>query len=147
MARFMERFEEHMEADPALREEYERLEPRFRAISALIKARGDISQSELARRMQVSPGVISRLESAQHDPRLGTLTSAATRARLRPGDQLPPTRPRRRRIAIAPDCCRTRTHSAACAAMLASIRRSGRPISTVAIASSGSAAITITPTS
>ena len=40
MARFMERFEEHMEADPALREEYERLEPRFRAISALIKARG-----------------------------------------------------------------------------------------------------------
>ena len=77
MARFMERFEEHMEADPALREEFERLEPRFRAISALIKARGDVSQSELARRMQVSPGVISRLESAQHDPRLGTLTSAA----------------------------------------------------------------------
>ena len=76
MARFMERFEEHMETDPALRAEYERLEPRFRAISALIKARGDISQSELARRMQVS-GVISRLESAQHDPRLGTLTSAA----------------------------------------------------------------------
>ena len=77
MARFMERFEEHMEADPALRAEYERLEPRFRAISALIKARGDVSQSELARRMQVSPGVISRLESAQHDPRLGTLAGAA----------------------------------------------------------------------
>ena len=77
MARFMERFEEHMEADPALRAEYESLEPRFRAISALIRARGEVSQSELARRMRVSPGVISRLESAQHDPRLGTLASAA----------------------------------------------------------------------
>ena len=77
MARFMDRLEEHMAADPELRAEYERLEPRFRAISALIKARGDVSQSELARRMQVSPGVISRLESAQHDPRLGTLAGAA----------------------------------------------------------------------
>ena len=77
MARFMDRFEEHMDRDPALRAEYERLEPRFRAISALIKARGDVSQTELARRMQVSPGVISRLESAQHDPRLSTLTNAA----------------------------------------------------------------------
>ena len=41
MARFMDRFEEHMAADPALRAEYERLEPRFRAISASLKARGD----------------------------------------------------------------------------------------------------------
>ncbi len=78
MARFMERFEQHMEEDPELRAEYERLEPRFRAISELIRARGTVSQSELARRMHVSPGVISRLESAQHDPRLGTLASAAS---------------------------------------------------------------------
>ncbi|MDE2696273.1 MAG: helix-turn-helix transcriptional regulator [Chloroflexota bacterium] len=77
MARFMERFERHMDADPELRAEYDRLAPRFRAISELIKARGTVSQSELARRMKVSPGVISRLESAEHDPRLGTLASAA----------------------------------------------------------------------
>lgn len=78
MARFMERFAKHMDDDPELRAEYERLEPRFRAISELIKARGDVSQSELARRMRVSPGVISRLESAEHDPRLGTLANAAS---------------------------------------------------------------------
>lgn len=74
----MERFEKRMDDDPELRVEYERLEPRFRAISELIKARGEMSQSELARRMQVSPGVISRLESAEHDPRLGTLANAAS---------------------------------------------------------------------
>ena len=78
MARFMDRFEARMDADPQLREEYERLGPRFQAISALIKARGSVSQSELARRMQISPGVISRLESGRHDPRLGTLSNAAS---------------------------------------------------------------------
>ena len=36
MARFMERFEQHMRDDPALRVEYERLGPRFRAIGAAI---------------------------------------------------------------------------------------------------------------
>ena len=77
MARFMDRFEQYMERDPALRAEYERLEPRFNAISALVKARGKVSQSELARRMQVSPGVVNRLESGEHDPRLGTLSQAA----------------------------------------------------------------------
>ena len=39
MARFMERFEQHMEDDPQLRVEYERLESRFRSISASIDAR------------------------------------------------------------------------------------------------------------
>ena len=39
MARFMERFEQHMEDDPDLRAEYERLGPRFVAVSASIKDR------------------------------------------------------------------------------------------------------------
>ena len=48
MARFMERFEQHMRDDPALRAEYKRLGPKFRAISAAIKAqeRADCSGSQ-----------------------------------------------------------------------------------------------------
>ena len=41
MARFMERFEQHMAEDPELRDEYERLGRRFGAVSASIKARSD----------------------------------------------------------------------------------------------------------
>lgn len=41
MGRFMERFEQHMANDPELRAEYERLGPRFGAVSASIKARSD----------------------------------------------------------------------------------------------------------
>ena len=65
--------------NPELRREYERLGPRFDAISALIAARAgsNISQSELARRMRVQPGTISRFESAQHSPRLDTLVEYA----------------------------------------------------------------------
>ena len=48
MVRFMERFEEYLRDDPALRAEYERIGPRFRAISAAIKAqrRADSSGSQ-----------------------------------------------------------------------------------------------------
>ena len=48
MARFMERFEQHMRDDPALRAEYERLGPKFGAISAAIEAqrRSDYSGSQ-----------------------------------------------------------------------------------------------------
>ena len=65
--------------DPRLREEYDKLGPRFAAISALIDAREaeNISQSELARRMNVRPNVVSRLESAQHSPLLDTLSQYA----------------------------------------------------------------------
>lgn len=79
MGSFKERFERRMANDPELREEYERLAPRFAAISALIGARqrAGVSQSELARRMGVSPGVISRLESGEHSPRLDTIAEAA----------------------------------------------------------------------
>lgn len=77
--RFIDRFAEHLTTDPELREEYERLGARFAAISELIRARErqGISQSELGRRMSVSPGVVNRLESAQHSPRLDTLADAA----------------------------------------------------------------------
>jgi transcriptional regulator with XRE-family HTH domain len=65
--------------DPRMRAEYERLGPRFETISRLIKARAreDVSQTELARRMNVRPNVISRLESGLHSPRLDTIAEYA----------------------------------------------------------------------
>lgn len=66
-------------AHPRLKEEYDRLGPRFAALSKLIDARErlKVSQSELARRMDVPANVVSRLESAQHSPRLDTLVDYA----------------------------------------------------------------------
>lgn len=73
-------FMEAMRAqDPGLQAEYERLGPRYQAISQLITARqkAKLSQSELGRRMGVTQAVVSRLESAEHSPRLDTLADAA----------------------------------------------------------------------
>jgi ribosome-binding protein aMBF1 (putative translation factor) len=77
--RFMDRFHEHLLEDPELREEYERLGPRFAVIRELARLRGEqqISQAELARRMNVSPSVVSRMESGEHSPRLDTIAAAA----------------------------------------------------------------------
>ncbi len=71
--------------NPALKAEYDRLGPRFEALSKLIDAREqlNVSQSELARRMDVRPNVVSRLESAQHSPRLDTLIAYAQALGLR----------------------------------------------------------------
>jgi transcriptional regulator with XRE-family HTH domain len=70
---------ERLLADPRIREEYEALMPRFEAIRQLIQARAEsgLTQAQLAERMGTKQNVISRLESAEHDPRLGTLTEAA----------------------------------------------------------------------
>ena len=68
-----------VEAWPEAQEEYERLGPRYAAISELIRARKQtkLSQAELAERMGISPAALSRLESAAHSPRLDTLADAA----------------------------------------------------------------------
>lgn len=65
--------------DPELEAEYLRRRPQFEAIRALIAARvkAGLSQRELARRMNVSQAVVSRLESGDHSPRIETLTRAA----------------------------------------------------------------------
>jgi transcriptional regulator with XRE-family HTH domain len=65
--------------NPRLKDEYDRLGPRFETLSKLIDARErlKISQSELARRMDVQPNVVSRFESAQHSPRLDTIIAYA----------------------------------------------------------------------
>jgi ribosome-binding protein aMBF1 (putative translation factor) len=71
--------------NPRLRQEYERLGPRYETISALVAAREKLglSQSEVARRMGVRPHVISRLESALHSPRIDTLAAYADALGLR----------------------------------------------------------------
>lgn len=65
--------------NPSLKAEYDRLGPRYAAISALIRARNSakVSQSELARRMKVRQNTVSRLESGEHSPRIDTLAAAA----------------------------------------------------------------------
>jgi|GEM_PF-3551362 len=65
--------------NPLLKDEYDRLGPRFETLSKLIDARErmKVSQSELARRMDVAPNVVSRFESAQHSPRLDTIIAYA----------------------------------------------------------------------
>lgn len=65
--------------NPRLKAEYDRLGPRFETLAKLIDARErlHISQSELARRMDVPANVVSRFESAQHSPRLDTIIAYA----------------------------------------------------------------------
>jgi transcriptional regulator with XRE-family HTH domain len=65
--------------NPRLKEEYDLLGPRFEALSRLVDARQrmHLSQSEIARRMEVPANVVSRFESAQHSPRLDTIIAYA----------------------------------------------------------------------
>jgi transcriptional regulator with XRE-family HTH domain len=120
-----EHLQQLMDADPELAAEYERLGPRFEAVSAMLRARKreKLSQVELARRMGVSQAVISRLESAEHSPRLETLAEAAramgyrmnvrfvrersapydaSAAGAKPGNRKPSTRPAATRSARNP---------------------------------------------
>ena len=73
--------------DPLYREAYECLEEEFALAAALIEARSeaDISQEEIARRMQTSQPAIARLEGGHGNPSLKTLRryAAATGTRLR----------------------------------------------------------------
>ena len=67
------------EGSQELREEYSRLELRNAAIGALLRARRSrkLTQQMLAERAGVSQGVISRLESGGHSPKLETLDQIA----------------------------------------------------------------------
>ena len=76
---FREGMEELHAADPALRAEFDKLGPRYRAIAELLKARRrrKLTQAQLAERMGVSQGVLSRIESGNYSPKLETLAAAA----------------------------------------------------------------------
>ena len=64
---------------PGARAEYDRLEPRYRLISAIIAARKKRgwTQRDLARAANMSQPVIARLESGDRDPQLSTLVAVA----------------------------------------------------------------------
>ena len=68
-----------LDEDDAVREAFDRHRARRQAVEGLIETRHacKLSQSALADRMGVNQGVVSRLESAKHSPRLETLEQAA----------------------------------------------------------------------
>ena len=63
--------------DPEFRAAYDALEEEFALANALIQARADLSQAELARRMGTSQSAIARLESGRSRPSTRTLRKFA----------------------------------------------------------------------
>ena len=64
---------------PEVREQYERMKPRYEALSALIRARqaAGLTQAQLAKRMGRRQSLISEIESGRRSPRFETLADAA----------------------------------------------------------------------
>ena len=63
--------------DPEFVKEYDALEEEFALANALMRARADLSQAELARRMGTSQSAIARLESGRSRPSTRTLRKFA----------------------------------------------------------------------
>ncbi len=65
--------------DPVYRAEYDKLQPEFAVIRAVIEARmkKELTQKELARKMGTKQSVISRLESGRANPSLAFLKRLA----------------------------------------------------------------------
>ncbi len=70
-----DRLKRDMLADPAARDEYDRLAPEFEIASALITARkrAKLSQEQLAQRMKTTQTAIARMESGRHLPSMKTI--------------------------------------------------------------------------
>ena len=65
--------------DLAFKAEYDRLQPEFAVINAIIEARRkkDVTQEELAEKIGTKQSVISRLESGRANPSVGFLKKLA----------------------------------------------------------------------
>jgi ribosome-binding protein aMBF1 (putative translation factor) len=63
--------------DPEYMKEYDALEEEFALAEALIRARADLSQAEIAKRMGTSQSAIARLESGRSRPSTRTLRKFA----------------------------------------------------------------------
>ena len=72
-------FREDILKDPAVRAEYEKLEPEFQIIRAILDARieQNMSQQELAERTGINRADLSRIENANANPSLKTLKRIA----------------------------------------------------------------------
>lgn len=64
-----------LDENPEAKAEYERLRPRYEFVTAVVQARTRLgwTQRDLAAAVGVSQPVIARLESGDHDPKLGTM--------------------------------------------------------------------------
>jgi ribosome-binding protein aMBF1 (putative translation factor) len=64
---------------PDVREEYERMRPRYEAVAELIRLRkaAGVTQAELAERLGRPQSVISDIESGRRSPRIDTLVATA----------------------------------------------------------------------
>lgn len=64
-----------LDESPEAKAEYERMRPRYEFVTAVIQARAKLgwSQRDLAAAVGVTQPVIARLESGDHDPKLGTM--------------------------------------------------------------------------
>ena len=71
-------FKEDMK-DPAFKAEYERLEPEFQIIRAIIDAREEsgLTQEELSKRSGINQANISKLEHGNANPSISTLQKLA----------------------------------------------------------------------
>ena len=78
MTTLREWHEEQMR-DPEYAEEYERLQPEYDIVEAIIRARAeaDLSQQQLAERCGMRQSAIGRLESGNANPTLKTLKQVA----------------------------------------------------------------------
>lgn len=62
-------------SNPDVKEEYDKLEPRYQAISQIIQARNEqhMTQADLAKKIGTRKSNISRLESGNYNPSLDFL--------------------------------------------------------------------------
>lgn len=65
--------------DPKVKAEYEKLQPKFAAVSALIEARikKGLTQEALARKIKTKQSAIARIESGNANPSIGFLQKLA----------------------------------------------------------------------
>lgn len=65
--------------DPKFKAEYEKMQPKFEAVSALIEARIEkgLTQEVLARRISTKQSAIARIESGNANPSIGFLQKLA----------------------------------------------------------------------
>lgn len=68
-----EKFKKESLKDPKIREEYNRLQPEFALVQAILRARRvkGLTQREIAEKIGSKQAVISRLESGNANPSLG----------------------------------------------------------------------------
>ena len=76
----MERVFEEQLKDPAIKEEWDALEPEFAIIQALIDARksSGITQKQLSEKTGIAQGDISKIENGEANPSLKTLKHLAS---------------------------------------------------------------------